>query len=47
MEWNLINEHYGVKFYVSVCGKYAKKECYVYGELRTVIYRLNKCGDKI
>ena len=44
MTWHLVSEQYGSKLYVSSCWKYAKKDCYVFGKLRSVTYKLGKCG---
>ncbi|GEM_PF-6467283 len=42
MGWKLISDQNGCKLYISDCGAYAKKTCYIFGELRTVKYKLNK-----
>ena len=42
MNWQLVSESStGSKLYT--CGEYAKKECWIAGELRIVVYKLNKC----
>jgi len=44
MNWQLVSESStGSKLYT--CDGYAKKECWIDGELRSVKYKLGKCGE--